>query len=45
MSWVWPGVVRLCGGIHEFGRLWVIVHDNGLSIAWKQVEKFDWRIK
>jgi hypothetical protein len=31
------------GGIYEFGPLWIILHDDGLSIAWKQIEKFDWR--
>lgn len=42
---LWPFVVNTIGGVHEFGRLWVVIHDRGISIAWRQVEKFDWRLK
>lgn len=31
------------GGVYKVGALWVILHDAGLSIAWKQREKIDWR--
>lgn len=41
----WPYLVNAIGGIHEIGPLWIIIHDNGLTIAWRQVEKFDWRLK
>jgi hypothetical protein len=41
---IWRGVVKLVGGVHMIGRLWIIIHDHGLSIAWRQIEKFDWRL-
>jgi hypothetical protein len=45
MTRFWTFIVRKIGGVHEFGRLWIVIHDHGLTIAWKQVEKFDWRLK
>lgn len=31
------------GVVYKIGALWAILHDAGLSIAWKQREKIDWR--
>ena len=41
---VWPHIVNFSGGVHEFGRLLIVIHDTGLTIAWKQLVKFDWKI-
>lgn len=38
----WRSVSRWIGGVHMFGPLWVVIHDAGLTIAWRQVVKFDW---
>jgi hypothetical protein len=42
---IWPYIVNRIGGVHEFGRLWIVIYNDGLSVAWRQVEKIDWRIK
>lgn len=40
----WRHVVDIAGGVHEFGRLWIIIHNTGLTVAWKQVQRIDWKI-
>jgi hypothetical protein len=40
---LWYRLSCAIGGVYEFGPLWIFLHDAGLSIAWKQIEKFDWR--
>lgn len=42
---IWRAVVKLVGGVHMIGRLWIVVHDDGLCVAWRQVEVFDWRFR
>lgn len=40
---LWYRLSCTIGGVYKLGRLWVIIHDDGLSVAWKQREKIDWR--
>lgn len=35
----WLFIVRVVGGVHMMGPLWVIVHDLGLTVAWRQIER------
>ena len=39
---IWRLVTRCIGGVHMFGPLWVVAHDHGLTIAWKQIVRYDW---
>jgi hypothetical protein len=35
-------MIRWAGGVHEFGRLWIVIHDRGVLIAWEQIERWSW---
>lgn len=35
-------LVARIGGVHMLGPLWLVVHDAGLTVAWRQIVKFDW---
>ncbi len=34
--------VKMCGGVHMLGPVWVVIHDRGVMIAWKQVVKWSY---
>ncbi len=41
----WYGwIVSYFGGVHMLGRLWIIIHDRGVTVAWRQVVRRDWSI-
>lgn len=42
---IWRRISSAVGGVHMFGPLWVVIHDRGLAVAWRQVVKFDWECK
>lgn len=40
---VWANVCKIVGGVHMLGHLWVVIHDGGVTVAWKQIVRADWR--
>lgn len=42
MTRIWPLIVRAIGGVHEFGRFDLIIHDRGVTTAWDQIVTHDW---
>lgn len=43
MRRIWPHVVRAVGGVHMIGRLWIVIHDGGAAVAWRQIERWRWQ--
>ena len=41
---IWRFIVRTMGGFHEVWPVTVVIHDHGLTICWKRVVQFDWRV-
>jgi hypothetical protein len=38
MMRIWPTVVRAIGGVYDVGPLMICLHDDGVCVAWRQVE-------
>lgn len=39
---MWKQIVRQIGGVHEIGRLTIVIHDRGAYVAWDQVVQLEW---
>lgn len=41
---MWRNISSYIGGVHMFGPMWIVIHDGGVTIAWKQIVRADWRV-
>jgi len=41
---IWRWLSNHFGGVHEFGRLWLVIHDHGVNLSWVSGRVERWRI-